>query len=329
MSMFFFSVSGRAMSHWAPTTWPTRKSLRRTSILPLSILARSRMSLIISKQRAARLLDVLHVTPLLLVQGSDRGQHLAEAENAVQRSAQLVAHRGQEVALHGVHLVQPHVGLGQFVDLAVQGRVDLAEFLLGGDQVAQHAVEGDGQLLEFVAGVDVRPQGDVAAADRVADVAEVPQRLDDHVADDDVGSDHRQEDGDDGGGDENGRVLVEFPLDGAGGNGQLGDVHHVALRERLGAGGGDLAGGIDLNGASIGAAAARVRLVTGHQARGVIDADRLVVLVLAHLGQRPLAELGVVGVGRLVGLFPEKAVAHSSRSNLSWGPLGPRVAGSM
>ena len=66
------------------------------------------------------------------------------------------------------------------------------------DQVAQHAVEGHGQLLELVAGVDVGPQRDVAAADRVAHVAEVPQRLDDHVADDDVGGDHRQEDGDDG-----------------------------------------------------------------------------------------------------------------------------------
>ena len=108
-----------------------------------------------------------------------------------------MAHGGQEVALHGVHLVKPHVGLGQLVYLAVQGGVDLAEFLLGGDEVAQHAVEGDGQLLELVAGVDLRPQGDVAAADRVADVAKVPQRLDDHVADDDVGGDHRQEDGDD------------------------------------------------------------------------------------------------------------------------------------
>ena len=77
------------------------------------------------------------------------------------------------------------------------------------DQVAQHAVEGHGQLLELVAGVDVGPQRDVAAADGVAHVAEVPQRLDDHVADDGVGGDHRQEDGDDGGGQEDGPVLVD------------------------------------------------------------------------------------------------------------------------
>ena len=47
-SMFFFSASGRAMSHCAATTASMRNSLSRISILPLSILARSRMSLIIS-----------------------------------------------------------------------------------------------------------------------------------------------------------------------------------------------------------------------------------------------------------------------------------------
>ena len=46
--MFFRSVSGRAMSHWAEITSATWKSLSRVSILPLSIFARSRMSLIIS-----------------------------------------------------------------------------------------------------------------------------------------------------------------------------------------------------------------------------------------------------------------------------------------
>ena len=47
-SMFFLSVSGRAMSHWAATTCAMRNSVSRISILPLSIFARSRMSLIIS-----------------------------------------------------------------------------------------------------------------------------------------------------------------------------------------------------------------------------------------------------------------------------------------
>ena len=47
-SMFFRSASGRAMSHWAVQTSRCGSRDSRTSILPLSILARSRMSLIIS-----------------------------------------------------------------------------------------------------------------------------------------------------------------------------------------------------------------------------------------------------------------------------------------
>ena len=50
---------------------------------------------------------------------------------------------------------------------------DLAQLVLDGDQVAQHAVEGQAERLELVAGVDLGPQGDVAVADRVAHVAQV------------------------------------------------------------------------------------------------------------------------------------------------------------
>ena len=50
-SMFFSSLSGRTISHWAVTTVPMRNSVSRTSILPASILARSRMSLIRSSSR--------------------------------------------------------------------------------------------------------------------------------------------------------------------------------------------------------------------------------------------------------------------------------------
>ena len=159
------------------------------------------------QQRLARLLDVQHVPLLLVVQGVDRAEDLAEAEDAVQRRAQLVAHGGQEVALERVELVEPHVGLGQLVHFAVEVGVGLAQFLLRADQVAQHAVEGRGQLLELVAGVDVGPERGVAAAHGVAHVAQMPQRLDDHVADDGIQGDHRQEDGDDGRGDEDGAVI--------------------------------------------------------------------------------------------------------------------------
>ena len=77
-----------------------------------------------------------------------------------ERRAQLVAHGGQKVALQAVHFVEPHVGLGQFVDLDVQIVVDVLQLFLAGGQLAQHAVEGRGQLLEFVAGVNVGPQAE-------------------------------------------------------------------------------------------------------------------------------------------------------------------------
>ena len=136
----------------------------------------------------------------------DAGQDLAEPQDAVQRRAELVAHGGQEVALEHVHLVQPHVHLRQFIDLAVEIHVGLPQFVLNGDQRPQHAVEGRGEFLELVAGVDLGPQGDVAAGHGVAHVAEVPQGLDDHVADDGIRGEHGEKDGDDRIGPEDGRV---------------------------------------------------------------------------------------------------------------------------
>ena len=187
------------------------------------------MSLIMSKQRAARLLNVLHVAFLLVVQRIDRVQDFAEAQNAVKRRSQFVAHGGEEIALEHVQFVEPHVHLGQLVDLAVQVGVDLPQFFLDGGQVAQHAVEGHGQFLEFVAGMDIGPLRDVAAADRVAHVAQMAQRLDDDVAHDQVRGDHRQHHGDDGGGQQHGPIQVQLCFHGAVGNLYFGDGQQIAF----------------------------------------------------------------------------------------------------
>ena len=126
-----------------------------------------------------------------------RLQHVGEADDAVERRAQLVAHGGQEVALEAVHLVELHVELGQLIDLAVELGVGLPQLRLRLDEVPQHVVERRGQVLELVVGVDFGPLVEVARGDGVAHVAQVLQRLDDHVADDHVQRDHRQEDGQD------------------------------------------------------------------------------------------------------------------------------------
>ncbi len=131
------------------------KSSVRTSILPLSILARSRMSLIIARSILPGRLDVAGIAALPLVELVGAGEDLGEADDRVERRAQLVAHRRQEVALEPVHLEEGHVGLRQLVDLAVEVVVDLAQLLLHGDQVVEHAVEGVRELLELVAGLDL------------------------------------------------------------------------------------------------------------------------------------------------------------------------------
>ena len=122
-----------------------------------------------------------------------------------------MAHGGQEVALQPVHLEQGEVRLRQLVDLAVEVAVDLAQLLLHGDQVVEHPVEGVRELLELVTGLDLAADVELARGDRVGDVAEVLDRLDDHVADDHVRGDHRQDRRQQGRGDQERTVAVDRP----------------------------------------------------------------------------------------------------------------------
>src|SRR5205823_7465224 len=55
--------------------------------------------------------DVADPALLLIIQRLTGEEHLAEAEDAVERRPQFVAHRRQEVALETVRLVQGQVGL--------------------------------------------------------------------------------------------------------------------------------------------------------------------------------------------------------------------------
>ena len=94
----------------------------RTCILPLSILARSRMSLIISSSTRPEL-PILLTYFFCLRRANRARQHVRKPDDAIQRRAQFVAHAGQKVALDAVHFVQLHVGLGQLVHFAVQVRI--------------------------------------------------------------------------------------------------------------------------------------------------------------------------------------------------------------
>ena len=152
------------------------------------------------QQRASGRLNVPHITTLLFVQSlCVRQQHIAEAEDRIERRAQLVAHRREELVLEIVHLVQSQVDLSQFIDLRLKTAVQFLQVFLHSRQITKHPIEGVAEFLELVPGADVGPLIEIAACDGVADLLQVQDRFDDHVADDRVRGEHRQKGGDDRG----------------------------------------------------------------------------------------------------------------------------------
>ena len=174
--------------------------------------------------------------PALLLLGqlvADVRQHVAEAQNAVERRAQLMAHRGQEVALEAVRFVQGQVGLGQFVHLAVEVGVDLAQLILHVDEVAEHAIESMAQILEFVAGLDLAADVELPGRDGVADLLEMLDRLDDDVADDDLAAGHDEQGGHQGRRDEQGPVVINAAFDRFCRELDHHDAHQIVFIERV------------------------------------------------------------------------------------------------
>ena len=103
----------------------------RTSILPLSILARSRMSLIMSSSIRPDVWMLLHVALLLVVERAiDAASTSLKPRMLLSgvRSSWLIVARKSLFRL--VHLEQPHVDLGQLVDLAVELAVDVPQLVL-------------------------------------------------------------------------------------------------------------------------------------------------------------------------------------------------------
>ena len=92
-----------------------------------------------------------------------------------------------------------------------------------------HFVECGAQLFEFVGSVNFRPGFHVAVRNFFANIAQVLERLDDHVAHDHVGRDHCQENGHNRRGEEDGPVIVDGLLGSAIGNRNHGDGHQVSL----------------------------------------------------------------------------------------------------
>ena len=74
----------------------------------------------------------------------------------MQGRAQFVTHGRQEVALEAIRFVERHVGVSQFVDLAIQVGIQALIAFLHAHQVAEHPVEGVAQIFKFVARLNFR-----------------------------------------------------------------------------------------------------------------------------------------------------------------------------
>ena len=97
-----------------------------------------------------------------------------------------MAHVGHEVIFEPVHFVQPHIELSEFVHFGIEFVINLFEFTLSVGHVAQHAVERLRELLEFIVCLNFGAGVELAAANAVTDVAEVFERLDNDIANNDV-----------------------------------------------------------------------------------------------------------------------------------------------
>jgi thiamine pyrophosphate-dependent acetolactate synthase large subunit-like protein len=67
------------------------------------------------------------------VERVNRREDVGKPDDAIERSAELVAHRGQEVALQAVEFVELEVRLSELIDLAVEVDVDVPKLILRGD----------------------------------------------------------------------------------------------------------------------------------------------------------------------------------------------------
>src|SRR6516162_2454895 len=130
---------------------------------------------------------------LLVIEMVLREQYVAKAEDAIERRSQLMADRGEEIALQAVRFVKSHVRAGKLIDFMVQVRVDLPPAVLHAHQVSQHPVERVAQILELVARLDLATHIQLAGSDGVTDLLEMLHGFDDDIANNEVTAGHDQD----------------------------------------------------------------------------------------------------------------------------------------
>ncbi|MCX5660620.1 MAG: hypothetical protein NTW19_12995 [Planctomycetota bacterium] len=120
----------------------------------------------------------------------------SEADDGVERGAQLVRDVGEEFALDLVGLVERDVGLRELAELQVEALVDGAELVLVGAERLEHVVEDVGELLELIAGVDVGADVEVPVGDLLRGLAQDVDGREDQPRGDEPEDADRQQAGD-------------------------------------------------------------------------------------------------------------------------------------
>ena len=158
------------------------------------------------QQIAAAVQDVGDVAPPLgigaRIGARDLVQQLGEADDRVERRAQLVGDVGEELALEAVRLEQAHIGLGELADLEVEALVHGTKLALSLLQAVEHAVEGPRQSLEVVARGELRARGGAPLLDALGHIGERTHGAEDEPAQDEVEHEHGQRHHDDARGDD-------------------------------------------------------------------------------------------------------------------------------
>ena len=140
-----------------------------------------------------------------------------------------MAHRGEKVALETIHLIQVHVGLGELIHLGVEVAIYLSQLVLGVHQPPEHAIECRAEVFKLIPCMNLSAGAHVALPDFIADFAKVLEWFHDHVTDDHIRRQHRQEDGHDGRCEEDGTIPVDRVLRGRIGNHHLHHCHQFVF----------------------------------------------------------------------------------------------------
>src|SRR5687768_12875350 len=98
----------------------------------------------------------------------------------------------QELALETIGLVERDVGLSELAELEIEAAIDRAELIGTVLEIRQHRVERLGELLELVAGADVRADVEIAFADALRGLLQHAHGLKDQARGDEVEDDDRQ-----------------------------------------------------------------------------------------------------------------------------------------